>query len=190
MLFITVTSALANTFNLYMRKLLLVILFCLPFLSQAQDNPIAGTDIVTMKTFTRLLSDAVKMEKLDDYFKPLGYKFTGMEDISRHGMQGHQLTYTGDHSYFKIDLINRLKLNVLYETPVSDEYNYIITEVQTTNGYQMVDHADSGLTTSITFANNDCVFVFMSMKTQKGMLYSIKASSKVNNMVVNDGNNQ
>jgi hypothetical protein len=173
-----------------MRKTLLLILFLLPFLSPAQDKPVAGTDIVSLKTFTAVLSNAVKMEKLDDFFKPLGYKFTGMEDISKHGIQGHQLTYTGDHSCFKVDLINRLKLSVLYQTPVADEYNSMISDMQTDHGYKMVDHADSGLITSITFANGNYLFVFMTMKTQSGMRYSIKASSKMNNLVVNDASNQ
>jgi len=173
-----------------MRKTLLLILLLLPILSQAQGKPIAGTDMVTLKTFTRLLSDEVKVEKTDDYFKPLGYKFTGMEDILRHGMQGHQLTYTGDHSFFKIDVVNRLKLSVLYETPVENEYNYMITETQTSDGFKMTDHADSGLASSITFANSNYLIVFMATKTQNGMRYAIKASSKLNNIVVNDQNNQ
>jgi hypothetical protein len=173
-----------------MRKTLLLLLFLLPLLSQAQGKPIAGTDIVTLKTFTGLLGEDVKMEKIDDFFKPLGYKFTGMEDISRHGMQGHQLTYTGDHSYFKVDLVNRLKLSVLYETPIENEYNYLVTEAETSDGFKMTDHADSGLASSITLANSTYVIVFMEEKTQKGMHYSIKASSKLNNIVVNDQNNQ
>ena len=171
-------------------RVLFVAFFLLPFLSHAQSKLIAGSDIVTLKTFTKLLSDEVKLEKVDDYFKPLGYKFTGMEDISRHGMQGHQLTYTGDHSFFKLDLVNRLKLSVLYETKVEDEYNYIITEAQTSDGYKMTDHADSGLASSITFANSNYLIVFMATKTQNGMHYAIKASSKLNNIVVNDQNNQ
>jgi hypothetical protein len=171
-------------------QILLVAFFVMPILSKAQNKQVAGTDIVTLRTFTKLLSDAVKMQKLDDYFKPLGYQFTGMSDISRHGMQGHQLVYSGDHSVFKIDLINRLKLNALYETPSADEYNYIITEVQTGNAYKIIDNADSGLATSTTFANSEYLLVFMTRKTQSGMQYSISASSKLNNLVVNDGNNQ
>ncbi|WP_158988824.1 hypothetical protein [Mucilaginibacter sp. L196] len=171
-------------------KLLLIVFFVAPFISQAQVKTVIGNDIVSLKTFTTVLGDAVRMEKLDDYFKPLGYKFTGMENISRHGMQGHQLTYMGDHSDFRIDLVNRLKLNVLYETASADEYNTILTDLQTSNGYKIVDDADSGLTTSITFANSEYLFVFMTRKTQNGMQYSINASSKVSNLVVNDGNNQ
>lgn len=172
------------------KKLLFILISILPFISQAQVKAIAGTDVVSLKTFSTVLGDAVKAEKLDDYFKPLGYKFTGMENISRHGMQGHQLTYVGDHSDFRIDLVNRLKLNVLYETPSAAEYNTILTDLQTSNGYKIVDDADSGLTTSITFANSEYLFVFMTRKTQNGMQYSINASSKVSNLVVNDGNNQ
>ncbi|WP_461449723.1 hypothetical protein [Mucilaginibacter sp.] len=171
-------------------KILFVALLLMPILSQAQSKIIPGTGIVTLKTFTTLLSDEVKAEKVDDYFKPLGYKFTGMEDILRHGMQGHQLTYTGDHSFFKLDLVNRLKLTLLYETKVEHEYNYLITDAQTSDGYKMTDHADNGLVSSITFANNYYVIVFMSMKMQNGMHYSIKVSNKENNIVVNDGNNQ
>jgi hypothetical protein len=172
------------------KKLSLVLLCIIPFLSQAQVKTIAGNDIVSLKTFTTVLGNAVRVEKLDDYFKLLGYKFTGMENISRHGMQGHQLTYMGDHSDFRVDLVNRLKLNVLYETPSADEYNTILTDLQTSNGYKIVDDADSGLTTSITFASSEYLFVFMTRKTQNGMQYSINASSKVSNLVVNDGNNQ
>jgi len=171
-------------------KLLLILISILPFISQAQVKTITGNGIVSLKTFTTVLGDAVRVEKLDDYFKPLGYKFTGMENVSRHGMQGHQLTYMGDHSDFRIDLVNRLKLNVLYETPSAAEYNTIITDLQTSNGYKIVDDADSGLTTSITFANSEYLFVFMTRKTQNGMQYSINASSKVSNLVVNSDNNQ
>ncbi len=174
-----------------MRKNLLFILICmLPFISQAQLKATASTDVVSLKTFSTVLGDVVRVEKLDDYFKPLGYKFTSVENISRHGMQGHQLTYIGDHSDFRIDLVNRLKLNVLYETPSADEYNTILTDLQTSNGYKIVDDADNGLTTSTTFANSEYLFVFMTRKTQNGMQYSINASSKVSNLVVNDGNNQ
>ncbi|MHB8209578.1 hypothetical protein [Mucilaginibacter sp.] len=174
-----------------MRNKLLLILICIiPFLSQAQVKTIAGNDIVSLKTFTTVLSDAVRAEKLDDYFKPLGYKFTGMENISRHGMQGHELTYKGDHSDFRIDLVNRLKLNVLYETPSADECNTILANLETTNGYKLVNETNNGLTTSETFANSEYVFVFMARKTKTGMQYSINASSKVNHLVVNDDNNQ
>jgi hypothetical protein len=171
-------------------KLLLILISILPFFSQAQVKTVPGNDAVSFKTFTTVLGDAVSVEKLDNYFKQLGYKFTGMENISKHGMQGHQLTYKGDHSDFRIDLVNRLKLNVLYETPSADEYNSILTYLQTTNSYKLVDDADSGLTTSETFANSEYIFVFMTRKTQNGMQYSINASSKVSNLVVNDGNNQ
>ena len=171
-------------------KLLLILISILPFISQAQVKTITGNGIVSLKTFTTVLGDAVRVEKLDDYFKPLGYKFTGMENVSRHGMQGHQLTYMGDHSDFRIDLVNRLKLNVLYETSSAAEYNTILTDLQTSNGYKLVDDADSGLTTSITFANSEYLFVFMTRKTQNGMQYSINASSKVSNLVVNSDNNQ
>ena len=171
-------------------KLIFIAFFLTPFLSQAQVKTIVGNDIVSLKTFTTVLSDAVRSEKLDAYFTPLGYKFMGMENISRHGMQGHELTYKGDHSDFRIDLVNRLKLNILYETPSADEYNSILTYLQTTNGYKLVDDADSGLTTSETFANSEYLFVFMTRKTQNGMQYSINASSKVSNLVVDDGNNQ
>jgi hypothetical protein len=174
-----------------MKKSLLLILICiLPFISQAQVKTTTGNDVVSLKTLTTVLGDAVRVEKLDDYFKPLGYKFTGMENISRHGMQGHQLTYMGDHSDFRIDLVNRLKLNVLYETPSAAEYNTILTDLQTSNGYKLVDDEDSGLTTSETFSNSEYLFVFMTRKTQNGMQYSINASSKVSNLVVNSDNNQ
>jgi hypothetical protein len=174
-----------------MRKKLLLILICItPFLAQAQVKAIAGNDIVSLKTFTAILSDAVRAEKLDDYFKPLGYKFTGMENISRHGMQGHQLIYKGDHADFRVDLVNRLKLNVLYETPSADECNVILAELETTNGYKLTNESDNGLTTSETFANSEYAFVFMAKKTKNGMQYSINASSKVNNLVVNGDNNQ
>jgi hypothetical protein len=171
-------------------KLLFIALLSILFLSQVQAQTIVGNHVVSLKVFTTILSDAVKSEKLDGYFTPLGYKFTGMENISRHGMQGHELTYKGDHSYFRVDLVNKLKLNVLYETPSADEYNSILTYLQTTNGYKLVDDADSGLTTSETFANSEYLFVFMTRKTQDGMQYSINASSKVNNLVVNGDNNQ
>ncbi|MFI5158525.1 MAG: hypothetical protein ACHQF4_06640 [Sphingobacteriales bacterium] len=171
-------------------KLLLLIICILPFLSQAQVKTIAGNDIVNLKTFTTVLSDAVMPEKIDDYFNPLGYKFTGMEDISRHGMQGHELTYKGDHSDFKVDLVGRLKLTVTYITKAEVEYNTMITDIKTTNGYKPTDHANSGLASWETFANNDYVFVFMKVKTQNGTLYSINASSKLNNIVVNGDNNQ
>ena len=170
------------------KKLLLILISILPFLSHAQT--ITGNDVVSLKTFTTLLSDDVKAEKLDNYFTPLGYKFKGMENISRHGMQGHQLTYKGDHSDFKIDLIGRLKLDVIYETLIADEYNSILTHILSTNTYKMVDHADSGLATSETFANTEYTFVFMTKKTQTGTQYSINAASKLNNIVVNVDNNQ
>jgi hypothetical protein len=173
-----------------MKKKLLLILFLLPILSKTNAQTIVGNDVVSLKTFTTVLSDAVKAEKIDDYFNPLGYKFSGMENISRHGMQGHQLTYKGDHSDFKVDLIGRLKLNALYETPIADEYNSILTYILSTNAYKLVDHADSGLATSETFANTEYTFVFMTKKTQTGVLYSIRAASKLNNLVVNGDNNQ
>jgi len=173
-----------------MKKSLLLILFLFPILSKVNAQTIVGNDVVSLKTFTTLLSDAVKSEKIDDYFSPLGYKFTGMENISRHGMQGHELTYKGDHSDFKVDLIGRLKLSVLYETKADVEYNTIITYILSTNAYKMVDHADSGLATSETFANSEYTFIFMTKKTQTGILYSINAVSKLNNIVVNGDNNQ
>jgi len=108
-------------------KLLFIALLSILFLSQVQAQTIVGNHVVSLKIFTTILSDAVKSEKLDGYFTPLGYKFTGMENISRHGMQGHEVTYKGDHSDFRIDLVNRLKLNILYETPSADEYNSILT---------------------------------------------------------------
>jgi len=170
-------------------KLLFIAFLLIPFLSQAQT--IVGNDVVSLKTFTNILGDDnVKAEKLDDYFTPLGYKFTGMENISRHGMQGHQLTYKGDHSDFKVDLIGRLKLEVLYETRIADEYNSILNYILSTNAYKMVDHADSGLATSETFADTEHTFVFMTKKTQTGTEYSINAASKLNNIVVNGDNNQ
>lgn len=172
------------------KKLLFTLLCILPFLSQAQIKPIPGNDVVNFKTFTTVFTDAVKIEKLDDYFKPLGYTFSGMENISRHGLQGHQLTYKGDHSDFKIDLINRLKLKLTYETPLADEYNYILNQVQTNTGYKVIDEANSGLISSTSLADNNYVLVFMAKKTQNGMQYSISASSKVNNLVVNDVSNQ
>jgi hypothetical protein len=173
-----------------MKKFLFLILFLLPTLSKVQAQTIVGNDVVSLKTFTTVLSDAVRAEKIDDYFNPLGYKFTGMENISRHGMQGHQLTYKGDHSDFKVDLIGRLKLNVLYETAIADEYNSILSYILSTNAYKMADHADSGLATSETFANTEYTFVFMTKKTQTGTLYSINAANKLNNIVVNGDNNQ
>ena len=173
-----------------MKKSLFLILFLLPILSKVNAQTIVGNDVVSLKTFTTLLSDDVKAEKLDNYFTPLGYKFTGMENISRHGMQGHQFTYKGDHSDFKIDLIGRLKLDVIYETLIADEYNSILTHILSTNTYKMVDHADSGLATSETFANTEYTFVFMTKKTQTGTQYSINAASKLNNIVVNVDNNQ
>lgn len=173
-----------------MKKSLLFILFLFPALSNLQAQTIAGNDVVNFKTFTTVFTDAVKMEKLDDYFKPLGYTFSGMENISRHGLQGHQLTYKGDHSDFKIDLINRLKLKLTYKTPLADEYNYILNQVQTNAGYKVIDEANNGLISSTSLADNNYVFVFMAKKTQNGMQYSISASSKVNNLVVNDVSNQ
>lgn len=173
-----------------MKKSLLLILFLFPVLSKVQAQTITGNDVVNLKTFTTVFTDAIKMEKLDDYFKPLGYTFSSMENISRHGLQGHQLTYKGDHSDFKIDLINRLKLKLTYETPLANEYNYILNQVQTNAGYKVIDEANSGLISSTSLADNNYVFVFMAKKTQSGMQYSISASSKVNNLVVNDVSNQ
>jgi hypothetical protein len=105
-------------------------------------------------------------------------------------MQGHQLTYKGDHSDFKVELIGRLKLTVTYETPLADEYNSVLTYILSTNAYKLVDHADSGLATSETFANTEYTFVFMTKKTQTGILHTISAASKLNNLVVNGDNNQ
>jgi hypothetical protein len=173
-----------------MKKTLLLILFLLPILSKANAQTIVGNDVVSLKTFTTVLSDVVKAEKIDDYFNPLGYKFSGMENISRHGMQGHQLTYKGDHSDFKVELIGRLKLTVTYETPLADEYNSVLTYILSTNAYKLVNHADSGLATSETFANTEYTFVFMTKKTQTGILHTISAASKLNNLVVNGDNNQ
>lgn len=170
------------------KKVLLILICILPVLSNAQA--IVGNDVVNLNTFTTILSDTIKPEKIDDYFNHLGYKFSGMEDISSHGMQGHQLTYKGDHSDFKIDLVGRLKLNVTYITKAEAEYNSMITDIKTTNGYKPTDHANSGLASWETFANNDYVFVFMKVKTRNGSLYSINASSKLNNIVVNSDNNQ
>jgi hypothetical protein len=176
-----------------MRNKLLLILICItPFLSQAQVKAIIGNDIVSLKTFTTVLSDAVKAEKIDDYFNPLGYKFTDKKKISVQGTPGILFSYIGDQSSFKVSVVKHLKLAVLYETVNADQFQSILTEIQKTAGYKMVDHSESaviGLLVTVTYANIDYVVVFRTMRTVSGMLYVIATQSKVNNLVVNGDNN-